>query len=216
MAQIASRLAMPSLVSIMAMTMISSLALADVVGAAVVHGAHGPGRAHADGRIAAGGHRLRGFLGGVDQRHDDAHSAEVQRLHDGRRLVPGDPHDRHRVGLRDRLQHGQDVVHFGGAVLQVDAQGIEALTRHDLGGEAVGHRQPAQGRALTGMPHLLDLVRSHGRTSRCSLSSRTDHVRSNANVQADANPDHRGVILARASCAGDLGPGKAPSMLIAS
>jgi hypothetical protein len=60
---------------------------------------------------------------------------------------------------------GSDVFHFSGAVLQVDAQGIEALTRHDLGREPMGHGEPAQRHALTGTPHLLDLVRSHGRTS---------------------------------------------------
>ena len=136
-----------------------------VVGAAVVHGAHRPRRAHADGRIAAGGHRFRGFLGVVDQGDDDAHRAKVQGLHDGRRLVPGDPHHRDRVGLRDRLQHGQDVFHFSGAVLQIDAQRIEALTRHDLGREPVRHGEPAQRRALPGSPHLLDLVRSHRPTS---------------------------------------------------
>ena len=56
---------------------------------------------------------------------------------------------------------GADVLHFSGAVLQVDAQGIEALARHDLGGEPVGHGKPAQRHAFPGTPHLLDLVRSH-------------------------------------------------------
>jgi hypothetical protein len=91
---------------------------------------------------------MRGFLGGVHQRHDDAVGAEVQGLHDGRRLVPGDPHDRDRVGLRDRLQHRCHVLHFGRAVLQVDAQGIEALARHDLRAEAVRDGEPAQRHAF--------------------------------------------------------------------
>ena len=137
-----------------------------VVGAAIVHGAHRAVGAHADGRKAARGHRHGGFLGIVHQRHDDAIGAEVQSLHDGRRLVPGDPHDRHRVGLRDRLQHWSHILHFRRAVLQVDAQGIESLARHDLGGESMGHREPAERHPLPGTPLLLDLVLSHGRTSR--------------------------------------------------
>ena len=136
-----------------------------VVGAAVVHGADGPRRAHADGRIAARGHRHRRFRGGIDQRYYDAIGAKVQGLHDGRRLVPCDPHDRDRFGLRDRLQQGTNVIHFSGAMLQVDAQSIEALTRHDLGREPMGHGKPAQRHVLTGSPHLLDLVWSHGHTS---------------------------------------------------
>ena len=139
--------------------------LGHVVGTAVVHGAHRPVRAHADRRVAARRHCHRGFLGVVHQRHDDAVGAEVERLHDRRRLVPGDPHDRDRVGLRDRLQHRRHVLHFGGAVLQVDAQGIETLPRHNLCSEAVGHGKPAQRHAFAITPHLLDLVRSHGGTS---------------------------------------------------
>ena len=75
------------------------------------------------------------------------------------------PHDRDRFGLRDCLQQGADVIHFRGAVLQVDAQGIEPLTCHDLGGEPMGHGKPAQRHVLTGSPHLLDPVWSHSDTS---------------------------------------------------
>jgi hypothetical protein len=141
-----------------------------VVGAAIVHGAHRPVRAHADRRIAAGGHCHRSFLGVVHQRHDDAVGAKVQGLHDGRRLVPGDAHDRNRLGLRDCLQHRRDVLHFSRAVLQVDAQGIEALARHDLSAEAVGDGKPAQRHALPVTPDLLDFVRSHGRPLWCCSS----------------------------------------------
>jgi len=50
-------------------------------------------------------------------------------------------------------------------MLQIDTQGIDALTRHDLGGEAVGHGKPAKRCTSPGTPHLLDLVLSHGRIS---------------------------------------------------
>ena len=44
---------------------------------------------------------------------------------------------------------GHDVVHVGRAVLHVDAQGVEALARHHLGGEPVGHGEPAHRDALS-------------------------------------------------------------------
>ena len=71
-----------------------------------------------------------------------------------------------RFSLRDRLQHRRHVPHFSRAVLQVDAQGIEALTRHDLGGESVRDGKPAQRHAFPAAPHLFDLVLSHGLPSR--------------------------------------------------
>ena len=139
--------------------------LGQVVGAAVVHRAHRAGGAHAHRRIAARGHRLRRVLGGIDQRHQDAVGAEVQRLHDGGRVIPGHAHHRHGVGLRDRLEHRPHVVHVGEPVLHVHHQGVEALAGHDLRGEPVGDREPAHADPSSLAPDLLHLVRSHDLTS---------------------------------------------------
>src|SRR5215475_4000499 len=46
-------------------------------------------------------------------------------------------------------------------MLQVDAQGIETLTGHDLGRETVGHGEPAKRHVFAVAPHLFDLVPSH-------------------------------------------------------
>src|SRR2546426_12618209 len=54
---------------------------------------------------------------------------------------------------------------FRSPVLHVDAEGIEALPRHDLRGEPMGDREPAERDEPSVAPHLLDLVRSHCRTS---------------------------------------------------
>ena len=67
--------------------------------------------------------------------------------------------------LRDRLQQGPEVVQFRGTVLQVDAEGIEALTRHDLGREPMGYGEPSQRHLFAVTPHLLDLARSHSHIS---------------------------------------------------
>jgi hypothetical protein len=50
-------------------------------------------------------------------------------------------------------------------MLQVDAEGIKSLTRHDLGCEPMRHRKPAKRYVFAVPPHLLDLVSPHCRIS---------------------------------------------------
>jgi len=98
-----------------------------------------PHAASAFRRVAGVPDHVRGLLGRVDLRHDDAGSAEIQRLldrhfggfghpHDARGLVAGDLQDCRELGRLER------------AVLAIDEQPVEAQGCQDLGRGRAGKR----------------------------------------------------------------------------
>ena len=125
-----------------------------VVGAAVERGADRPRAAVAERRIA---HRVDEFLGlgaVVDHRADDAVGAGVERLLDMGRVVPRHPHQRHRLGGRDALQHRHHHLVVDHAVLHVDDQRIPAGMGHDLGRKARRDAEPAIDDGLARLPQF--------------------------------------------------------------
>jgi hypothetical protein len=80
------------------------------------------------------------LLGRIYERHDHTHRAGVEHLVDLRQVIARHPHQRRRLGGRDRRQHAQEVVVVDQAVLQVDHHPVEPRIGDQLGRMHVAER----------------------------------------------------------------------------
>ena len=122
-----------------------------------------PGRAKgavAQRRIAAGGHKTASLFGRGDHRADNAVGTRIQHAHDLRRIVILHPHQRHRRGSGEGLQHGERAGEVNHAVLKIDGDGIKTLMAGDLRAVARRDGQPAVNHGAA-VGHCLESVFTH-------------------------------------------------------
>ena len=132
--------------------------LAVIVCATIQASAHWPVAAGALRRIRGVSHQLLRFFARVDHGANHAIDSGVQNFHQHRRFQPRHPHQGHRLGDGDRLQHRHERLVVDQSMLHIDGQAVPTLLGHDFGGKAVRHGEPAVDRNPTGIPDCPELV----------------------------------------------------------